>query len=105
MTVSFSRRTLIHSLLIAKYIKRFSYFIFLDGYQKSAKKRLRAKFTHLAGGSDNADCSLLSRSKSASSVTNLGTAVTNVGTSSLSLNDVEVLEQAEAVALEGTSTL
>jgi len=43
----------------------------------------------------------LSRSKSASSVTNLGTGVTNVGTSSLSLNDVEVLEQTEATALEG----
>ena len=50
---------------------------------------------------DNVDGNLLSRSKSASSVTNLGTGVTNVGTSSLSLNDVEVLEQAEAAALEG----
>jgi hypothetical protein len=46
---------------------------------------------------------LLSRSKSASSVTNLGTAAANVGTSSLSLNDVEVLEQTEASNLEGTS--
>ncbi|KAJ9576858.1 hypothetical protein L9F63_006557 [Diploptera punctata] len=49
---------------------------------------------------DNVEGSILSRSKSASSVTNLGTGVTNVGTSSLSLNDVEVLEQAEAAALE-----
>jgi hypothetical protein len=48
---------------------------------------------------------LLSRSKSASSVTNLGTAAANVGTSSLSLNDVEVLEQTEASNLEGTSDL
>jgi hypothetical protein len=48
---------------------------------------------------------LLSRSKSASSVTKLGTAVANVGTSSLSLNDVEVLEQTEASNLEGTSKL
>jgi hypothetical protein len=48
---------------------------------------------------------LLSRSKSASSVTNLGTAATNVGTSSLSLNDVEVLEQTEGSNLEGTSKL
>jgi hypothetical protein len=48
---------------------------------------------------------LLPRSKSASSVTNLGTAATNVGTSSLSLNDVEVLEQTEASNLEGTSKL
>lgn len=61
--------------------------------------------THLAGGSDNADGGLLSRSKSASSVTNLGAGVTNVGTSSLSLNDVEVLEQAEVATIEGKSDL
>ncbi|PNF34572.1 hypothetical protein B7P43_G10638 [Cryptotermes secundus] len=52
------------------------------------------------GGSDNVEGGLLPRSKSASSVTNLGTVATNVGTSSLSLNDVEVLEQTEASNLE-----
>jgi hypothetical protein len=59
--------------------------------------------THLAGGSDGADGGPLPRSKSASSVTNLGAGVTNVGTSSLSLNDVEVLEQTEVATIEGSS--